>query len=263
PTVPLSTISPIFQKLRRRQPGKSLLRSQSVDKPTWRGWVESVENDPKRPCATTDLRVAKLAFDPIPLVANDAPTPASFNHFVGGREQRRRNGKAENPGGLGVDHELELCRLNDRKVSGLGASQDAAGIRPYLPIGIRNIATVAHHPADLGKLASRIYRRHPVSHCRKGQLEPPGVQERVLTDEQSVRSLARRGSEDRKGRIDLGAGAGSEDLNFQSGGAGNQPYFSQDRLRDGCICRIDEDCPSGCCGNELTQELQLLLSQLA
>jgi hypothetical protein len=37
-----------LQKLRHPPPAKSLLQSQSGDKLTWRGWMESVENDPFR-----------------------------------------------------------------------------------------------------------------------------------------------------------------------------------------------------------------------
>jgi hypothetical protein len=37
-----------LQKTPASAAAKSLLQSQSGDKPTWRGWMESVENDPFR-----------------------------------------------------------------------------------------------------------------------------------------------------------------------------------------------------------------------
>ena len=40
----------------------------------------------------------------------------------------RRHVEAEHPGGLVVDDQLELGRLHDRQVRGLGALEDAAGI---------------------------------------------------------------------------------------------------------------------------------------
>ena len=61
----------------------------------------------------------------------------SFDHLVGGREQRRRHGEAEHPGGLEVDDQLELGRLHDRQVRRLRALEDAAGIDADLTIRIR------------------------------------------------------------------------------------------------------------------------------
>ena len=45
--------------------------------------------------------------------------------------------EAEHPGGLGVDDQLELGRLHDRQVRGLGALEDATGIDADLTIRIR------------------------------------------------------------------------------------------------------------------------------
>ncbi len=43
----------------------------------------------------------------------------SIDHLVGDRKDARRNGQAEGPGGLEVDHQLELGRLHDRQVGRL------------------------------------------------------------------------------------------------------------------------------------------------
>ena len=51
----------------------------------------------------------------------DERTPDLFDHLVGARQQHRRHGEAEHPGGLGVDDQLELARLYDRKVGGSSA----------------------------------------------------------------------------------------------------------------------------------------------
>ena len=51
-----------------------------------------------------------------------------LDHLVGGHEQLVRHSEAEHPGGLGVDHQLELGRLHNRQIGGLGAFEDAASI---------------------------------------------------------------------------------------------------------------------------------------
>ena len=61
----------------------------------------------------------------------------SFDHLVGAREQHGRHGEAEHPGGLGVDDQLELGRLHDRQVGGLGALEDPPDIDADLAVGIQ------------------------------------------------------------------------------------------------------------------------------
>jgi hypothetical protein len=65
-----------------------------------------------------------------------------FDHLVGNREQRRRHGEAEHPGSLGVDDQLELGRLHDRQVRGLGALEYATGIDTNVTKRIRNVDSV-------------------------------------------------------------------------------------------------------------------------
>ena len=62
-----------------------------------------------------------------PLCANSGHR-ALFDHLVGTGEQRRRYGEAEQPRGLGVDHQLKRCRLYDWQVRRLRALEDATGI---------------------------------------------------------------------------------------------------------------------------------------
>jgi len=49
-----------------------------------------------------------------------------------------------------------------------------------------------------------------VAHCQKGQLDTTSVEEGIAADEKGIRPLAQKS---RRGRIDLTAGAGAEDLN--------------------------------------------------
>src|ERR1700686_3736040 len=63
-------------------------------------------------------------------------------------------------------------------------------------------------------------------------------EERVGTDEEGIRALARKVG---KGRLDLAARAGIEEMKFQPERAGGFLHPSQRGLGDGRVGRIDED----------------------
>ena len=132
--------------------------------------------------------------------------------------------EAEHPGGLQVDDQLELGRLHDRQVRRLGALEDAAGVDAGLTIGIRDIGSVAHQPADLGIGARCICRGDPMMRRQVDQLDAPAVEEGVAGDEEGVGPLARKRCE---GSIDLAAGAGVEDVDLQPHGASGRFHVSQ------------------------------------
>jgi hypothetical protein len=58
----------------------------------------------------------------------------SFDHLVGEREQRGRNGQPQGPGRLEIDHQLELGRLFDRQPGGFGAFQDLVDMARGTPL---------------------------------------------------------------------------------------------------------------------------------
>ena len=56
----------------------------------------------------------------------------SLDHLVGACHQCRGHRNSQGIGGLEIDHQLELCRLLDRDVSDLGATEelgDLSGVK--------------------------------------------------------------------------------------------------------------------------------------
>src|SRR6266436_2354418 len=84
------------------------------------------------------------------------PSTPSFDHLVGGGEQRRRNFQAERLGGLKIDHKLKLVRLHYWQVSGFGALKDFSGVYAHLAIRLNEAGGVAHQAAVDGKLAPKV-----------------------------------------------------------------------------------------------------------
>jgi hypothetical protein len=57
-----------------------------------------------------------------------------------------------NRGRLGVDDQLELARLHNRQLRGLGVVKDRPAKKPHWRHAIHNVGCIAHQPADFGKI---------------------------------------------------------------------------------------------------------------
>ena len=129
--------------------------------------------------------------------------PCGKPHSITSSVMARSPGGTSMPsslGGLQVDDELELGRLHDRQVGGLGALEDVAGIDADLTKHVRDVGSVAHQPAGCDKITIRISRRNPVARRQGGKLHAAAGEECVGSDEEGIGALARKGG---KGRIDL------------------------------------------------------------
>jgi len=74
--------------------------------------------------------------------APNAEVPASFDHLVGGGEQRRWNFEAQRPGHLEIDHQLVLIGCLYRKFTRLRPSEDAIYIDRCAPVDINRIRAI-------------------------------------------------------------------------------------------------------------------------
>src|SRR5881628_4191946 len=86
----------------------------------------------------------------------------SINDVIRAQQQRIGNGEVEGLRGLAIDHQLELGRLLDSEVRGLGTLEDPVNIYRDLVNDIRGIPTVGHQTAFLGKPPRERYRRQTV-----------------------------------------------------------------------------------------------------
>jgi hypothetical protein len=75
-----------------------------------------------------------------------SPAP-SLDDFVGGGQQRRRNGEAEGFGGLQIDDQLETRGLLDRQIAGLCAFQDVVDIADRAAEIIEKIRSIRQQQA--------------------------------------------------------------------------------------------------------------------
>src|SRR6266404_8951916 len=70
------------------------------------------------------------------------PPSHLFDHFVGNREQRRRNSQLEDLRGPQADHQLEFRRRLTRKLARLRTLEDAVHVRGGLPESRANVGSV-------------------------------------------------------------------------------------------------------------------------
>src|SRR5262249_5532470 len=67
-----------------------------------------------------------------------------FDHLVGAREQRKRNGETKGLGRLEIDDQLELCRLHDREIARIGAFDYLVDVKGSSAVHVRDTWAIRH-----------------------------------------------------------------------------------------------------------------------
>jgi hypothetical protein len=88
-----------------------------------------------------------------------------------------------------VDDQLDLARLHDWQVRGLGALENVTCVDADLAVSIRQARSVAHQAAVVDKLTPCICRGYRVAYSQLNQLDTPGGEEGAGVDEQGVGPL--------------------------------------------------------------------------
>src|SRR5262245_34930169 len=149
---------------------------------------------------------------------------ASFDHLIGTGEQRRRNVETDGLRRGEVDHQIELRRHLDRKVSRLRALENPTDVDAGATMGIGQAGSVAHQAADLGVIARCIARQQCVADRQRDELAASVVEDRTTADEQRAGSPLH----DRcKGGIELGFTCRLHDQDLPPDGAPCRLQVSQ------------------------------------
>ena len=81
----------------------------------------------------------------VPLAAEQMQQVASlFNHVIGASKQCRWHLETERLGSLEVDDEVEIGRLQDRKISWPGALENLSSVIADLATSVRNARAIAY-----------------------------------------------------------------------------------------------------------------------
>ena len=88
--------------------------------------------------------------------------PCLFDHPISSRQHIRRNRQADLLRRLQVDDELELCRLLDRKISGLGAFENLVDKNGYALVAFRAVGSIGHQTAIDNEISLSVNRRQPI-----------------------------------------------------------------------------------------------------
>jgi hypothetical protein len=105
----------------------------------------------------------------------------SFDHLVGGDQQRMRDGEIERLRGRQIDHEIEFGRLLDRDTCWLRPTQNLVDKISRASPQFWVVRSIGHQP-------SRFDRVPKSRHCRQSQGERQGVDANPVGDQDGVQT---------------------------------------------------------------------------
>src|SRR5713226_249385 len=85
----------------------------------------------------------------------------SLDHLIRPLQERLGDRQAEGLGGLEVDDQLELGRLFDGKIAGLGSFEDLVHVGRGTPELVRNVRPIGNEARGLRKLPYSIHGGQP------------------------------------------------------------------------------------------------------
>ena len=83
----------------------------------------------------------------------------SLDDSISSIQHRLRNGQTDLFSRLKINHQLELRRLLDRKIAGLGAFLDLVYVAGYAPVTVGLVRTIGHEPASIYSFSVVVHRR--------------------------------------------------------------------------------------------------------
>src|SRR5262245_20041080 len=119
--------------------------------------------------------------------------------------------------------------------------------------------SITHESARFGIVAHRVNRRDAMAHRQHNELDPPTVEEAVAAYKQRGGVLAYHGGE---GCVDFAAGAGVQDLDWESDVLAGRSYLTQVGFRICSVAWIDENSYAIGPRHHVSQQSKTLCGQL-
>jgi hypothetical protein len=105
-----------------------------------------------------------------------------FDHFIGTHQKRGWNLKAERLCRIQVYDEIELDRLLDRDIGGVGPAQNLVDVIGSSPKQVREVWPKRNQPSCFDIVPRAVHRRQSRANRRDVDSNPVGVRKRIGTD---------------------------------------------------------------------------------